>query len=154
MKIKLKLHIFLGYFIISILVAEPAFAVDKVGGHFGHVQLSYTQQESTSTSIADKVVPGFPMGVSLKNDNSKFSFDMEMIGWIQNTPVSSQLTLHPGILYSLSKNWTTGVRMAFEIGQPAWGFTPLLNFSFYNNFFIELPIPLRFVEVGQESQFQ
>ncbi len=67
---------------------------------------------------------------------------------IQRTPYIVTLTVHPGVLYALPNDFAAGIRMAFDVNQPSWGFTPLLHRKFAelgaSPVFGELVVPLRF----------
>ena len=59
------------------------------------------------------------------------------------------LTVHPGIVHALSRGYAAGLRMAFDVNEPSWGFTPLLNRGFPIRGractpFIEGVVPIRF----------
>jgi len=60
----------------------------------------------------------------------------------------ADLTVHPGILYSLGGPWTAGLRAAFDVNSRSYGFTPLLNLGFPQangtTLFAELVLPVRF----------
>jgi hypothetical protein len=58
------------------------------------------------------------------------------------------LTVHPGVLYALPNDFTAGIRMAFDVNQPSWGFTPLLHRTLTKlgryPLFGEAVVPIRF----------
>jgi hypothetical protein len=61
------------------------------------------------------------------------------------------LTVHPGVIFGLAPSIAGGVRMAFDVREASWGFTPLLSKSFPVNggacaLFAELDVPIRFQE--------
>ena len=106
-----------------------------------------TRSGGETVSISDQFKIGFPMGVNIKTSD-KVSFDLELVPTIQRTPYIVTLTVHPGILYSLSDKYVAGLRMAFDVNQPSWGFTPLLHHAFTEigtyPLFGEVVVPLRF----------
>jgi hypothetical protein len=129
--------------------APSASAQDRLGGHFGVVLPLVTHVGGDTVTISDDFQIGFPMGITVKNpDWKKIAFDLELVPGIQNEPLGVGLTVHPGILYSLKAPWTFGVRMAFDVNAPSWGFTPLLNYGLPNGhgLFIEGVVPIRFQE--------
>src|SRR5207249_1857931 len=72
---------------------------------------------------------GFPMGITVKTSD-QWAFDLELVPSIQNDPLSVGLTVHPGIIRALQNHYAAGLRMAFDVNQASWGFTPLLNKAF------------------------
>ena len=132
------------------LAAVPirAHAQDRLGGHFGAVFPLVTHVGGETTTIGDDFKIGFPMGVTVKT-SSKWAFDLELVPVIQNEPLNVSLTVHPGIIRGLSRGYAAGLRMAFDVNEASWGFTPLLNkgFAVRNHsykFFIEAVVPIRF----------
>src|SRR2546425_914757 len=140
-------------FIVAVTVlASSAFpttaaAQDTLGGHFGFVLPLVTRSGGSTTTIGDQFKIGFPMGVNIKT-SEKVSFDLELVPTIQRTPYNVTLTVHPGILYALPDDFTAGIRMAFDVNQSSWGFTPLLHKRFAtvgsSPVFGELVVPIRF----------
>ena len=123
-------------------------AQDRLGGHFGVVFPLVTHVDGHTTTISDDFQIGFPTGITVKT-SGKVAFDLELVPSIQNNPLGVSLTVHPGILYALSSPWTAGLRMAFDVNAPSWGFTPLLNYGLpgaYHGLFVELVAPIRFQE--------
>jgi hypothetical protein len=123
-------------------------AQDRVGGHFGAVFPLVTHANGDTTTIGDDFKVGFPMGVTVKM-NDKWAFDLELVPVIQNSPLLVSLTVHPGIIHSLPNRFAAGVRMAFDVNEPSWGFTPLVNRSFAvpghsYAYFVEGVVPIRF----------
>jgi hypothetical protein len=132
------------------LVAVPirAHAQDRLGGHFGAVFPLVNHADGETTTIGDDFKIGFPMGVTVKTSD-KWAFDLELVPVIQNDPLNVSLTVHPGIIRGLSHGYAAGLRMAFDVNEASWGFTPLLNkgFAVPNHsykFFIEGVVPIRF----------
>jgi hypothetical protein len=138
---------------IGTLFASTAHAQDRLGGHFGMVLPLVSHARSTTTTIADDAVTGWPMGVTVKT-SSRVAFDLELVPVIQNEPLHVSLTLHPGILAAMSDRTTAGVRMAFDVTQASWGFTPLVNRAITSvgagQLFAEMVAPIRFREAGGE----
>lgn len=129
------------------LPAEAA-AQDRLGGHFGALFPLVTHADGETTTISDDFVIGFPMGITVKT-GSTWAFDLELVPVIQNSPLNVSLTVHPGVIHSLGGGWATGVRMAFDVNQASWGFTPLVNRAFPIRgsgcaFFVEGVVPVRF----------
>ena len=137
----------------ALLVAAVAMplhvsAQDRLGGHFGAVFPLVTRASGETTTIGDDFKVGFPMGVTVKM-NDRWAFDLELVPVIQNDPLFVSLTVHPGIIRSLPNAFGAGVRMAFDVNEPSWGFTPLLNHAFPVHghayvYFIEGVVPIRF----------
>ena len=46
---------------------------------------------------------------------------------IQRPTHAADPTVHLDILYTLPNDLTAGLRLAFDVNQASWGFTPLLN---------------------------
>jgi hypothetical protein len=131
------------------LVALPAGAraEDKVGAHFGVLFPIVTRVNGESTTISDEFNVGFPMGITIK-PGGRVAFDLELVPLIHGHGKNVDLTVHPGILYSLGGPWTAGVRAAFDVNAKSYGFTPLLNLGFPQangtTLFTELVLPVRF----------
>lgn len=132
---------------IAAAAPSPAAAQDRVGGHFGLVIPLATRANGTTTTISDDFVIGFPTGITLHRGD-RLAFDLEFVPVIQNEPLHIDLTLHPGVIVGVANRLSAGLRMAFELGRPSWGFTPLLNRSFAlsgnTSVFGELVVPIRF----------
>jgi len=138
---------------ICTFFAGTAQAQDRLGGHFGMLLPLVSHEAGATTTIADDTVTGFPMGITVKT-NSRVAFDLELVPVVQNEPLHVSLTLHPGILTPVSERTTAGVRMAFDVTQASWGFTPLVNRTLTRvgagQLFAEMVVPVRFREVGGE----
>jgi len=129
-------------------VPRPAAAQDRLGGHFGALFPLVTRASGTTTTIGDDFVIGFPMGITVKTSD-EWAFDLELVPVIQNDPLNTSLTVHPGIIRALENGYAAGLRMAFDVNQASWGFTPLVNKSFpvpgrSYKMFIEGVLPIRF----------
>jgi len=133
-------------------VVSTASAQNRLGGHMGFVLPLVSHGNGTTTTISDDFVIGFPMGVTIrKSDN--FAFDLELVPNIQNDPLNVTLTVHPGVVAGLRNGWGAGARMAFDVNQPSWGFTPILNHGLMKagkdaTLFGELVVPIRFQSRG------
>ena len=118
----------------------------RLGGHFGVVfPLGTWEQGKEPVSFGDNAVVGFPMGITIKKSD-RLAFDLEFVPTIDDHTVN--LTVHPGVLYGLGHDFTAGLRMAFDVDQGSWGFTPLINRKLFDvtessHLFVELPLPIR-----------
>lgn len=135
----------LGVLCLAVLPA-PSVAQERVGGHFGVVIPLSTRADGVTTTVGDDFVVGFPTGISIRT--GRLSFDLELVPVIQNEPLHVDLTVHPGVILGLANRFSAGMRMAFDVNRPSWGFTPLLNRSFPlvgdTTTFVELVVPVRF----------
>jgi hypothetical protein len=134
-------------------VSEPI--MPKLAGyHLGVVQIIFAANADGTTFLDKKhfYSIGFPMGMTL-NTPGKAKIDLEFVPSIKpyvesDRPYEVHFLFHPGILFPLKNKWTFGMRMAFEVGDGQFGFTPLLNKAFklgdHSDFFIELVAPGRF----------
>lgn len=124
-----------------------AYAQNSLGGHFGFVLPLVDRFDDNTTTIADDFVIGFPMGISVKTSDT-ITFDLELVPVIQNDPLNIGLTVHPGVILALDDGWAAGVRMAFDVDRPSWGFTLLANRQLADvggrSAFAELVVPIRF----------
>ena len=85
------------------------------------------------------------MGITVKTAD-KWAFDMELVPVVTSNRFVS-LTVHPGVIHGLANSFAAGLRMAFDVRESSWGFTPLLNRSFPVGplaYFIEGVVPIRF----------
>jgi hypothetical protein len=97
-------------------------------------------------------VIGFPVGITVRKSD-KFAFDLELVPNIQNDPLNVTLTVHPGVVAGFGNGWGAGARLAFDVNQPSWGFTPILNHGLTTvgkdaTLFAELVLPIRFQSRG------
>jgi hypothetical protein len=139
------------------LSATDAVAQNRLGGHFGVVFPLVTHANGETTTISDDFAMGFPMGITVRKSD-KFAFDLELVPAIQNDPLHVDLTVHPGFVVGLDRGWGAGVRMAFDVGAPSWGFTPILNHGLLAvgsdaTLFAEFVLPIRFKSAGQNNTF-
>ncbi len=147
----------LGAIVLLGLSATDVSAQNRLGGHFGAVFPLTTHANGETTTIADDFVVGFPMGITVRTSD-RFAFDLELVPAIQNDPLHVGFTVHPGIVVGLDRGWGAGVRMAFDVGAPSWGFTPILNHGLLKvgtggTLFGELVLPIRFQSAGPNSTF-
>jgi hypothetical protein len=147
---RMSTRIAAGCLALMVLVACPkgVAAEDRVGGHFGAVFPLVTHASGETTTIGDDFKIGFPMGVTVKT-SAVWAFDLELVPVIQNKPLQVSLTVHPGIIHALSHGYAAGLRMAFDVNAPSWGFTPLVNRAFPVRgqpyaMFVEGVLPIRF----------
>jgi len=138
------------------LVALPsgARAEDKVGAHFGIVFPLVTRVDGENTTISDEFNVGFPTGITIK-PGGRVAFDLELVPLIHSKGKQVDLTVHPGVLYSLGGPWTAGLRAAFDVNARSYGFTPLLNLGFPQangtTLFAELVLPVRFQQNAEDK---
>ena len=131
---------------------SPASAQNRLGGHMGFVLPLVSRANGTTTTISDDFAIGFPVGITVRKSD-KFAFDLELVPNIQNDPLNVTLTVHPGVVAGLGNGWGAGVRMAFDVNAPSWGFTPILNHGLTAvgkdaTLFGELVLPIRFQSRG------
>ena len=133
-----------------VLMARPLAAQDRVGGHFGVALPLVTRAQDHTTTIADDFVIVFPTGITVRKSDL-FAFDLELAPVVQNNPRHIDLTLHPGVAWGIGRGYSVGGRVAFDIGTPTWGLTPLFNKGLLqvgrdSTLFAELDVPIRFKE--------
>ena len=141
---------------VGLLSPAAARAADTLGGHFGIVLPLVTRAGGETLSIGNQFKIGFPIGITIKT-GEKVAFDLELVPTIQRTPYVVTLTVHPGILYALPNDFAAGIRMAFDVNQSSWGFTPLLHKGFAtvgsSPVFGELVVPIRFQDGSNSIGF-
>jgi hypothetical protein len=130
----------------------PAHAQDRLGGHFGAVFPLVTHVGGETTTIGDDFNIGFPMGITVKT-GGKWAFDLELVPVIHDDPLLVSLTVHPGVIRALPRGYALGLRMAFDVNEASWGFTPLLNRGFAvpghsYKLFVEGVVPIRFQQTS------
>ena len=133
--------------LFALAVPSSAGAEDKLGGHFGAVFPLVTRAGGVTTTISDQFKIGFPMGITVKTADT-WAFDLELVPVVTSNRFTS-LTVHPGIIHALPNSLAAGLRMAFDVRESSWGFTPLLNKSFPSgpvSYFVEGVLPIRFQE--------
>ena len=148
----MRQHSFRGILVFAILslVTAQAEAQNTIGGHFGVLFPLVTHADGTTTNISDDFTVGFPVGITVRKSQT-FAFDLEFVPSVQNEPLDVDLTVHPGVLWGFADKWNAGIRVAFDVNRPSWGFTPLVNYAFADvgggsSLFAELVVPLRFQE--------
>jgi hypothetical protein len=120
----------------------------RLGGHFGFVIPIITAGGGEPMTEGDAFSIGFPMGITVKKEGP-FAFDLELVPQIEDrNELQGSVTIHPGVLYALGGGWTAGLRMAFEVPNNNWGFTPLINkklvdLTEHSHLFVEMPVPIR-----------
>jgi hypothetical protein len=134
-------------FLAALLGAPAVHAADQVGGHFGFVLPLITHVNGENIKISDQFNIGFPTGITIKPGGRTF-FDLEVVPLIHSDTKQVDLTIHPGVLWSLSGPWTAGLRAAFDVNAKSYGFTPLINYGFPQangtTLFAEFVLPVRF----------
>jgi hypothetical protein len=122
-----------------------------LGGHIGFVLPLVTDSSGNVTDLADAPAVGFPVGITIKG-SGRLAFDLEFVPQINTTGTrQTTLTDHPGLIYGLGHGWAVGGRLAFNVNDPTWGFTPLVNKSWpiknhglFKAYFVEADLPVRF----------
>jgi hypothetical protein len=122
-----------------------------LGGHIGFVLPLVTDTSGKVTNLGDAPAVGFPVGITIK-DSGRLAFDLEFVPQINTTGTrQTTLTVHPGLIYGLGHGWAVGGRLAFNVNDPTWGFTPLVNKSWpiknhglFKAYFVEADLPVRF----------
>jgi hypothetical protein len=126
-------------------------AQTTVGGHVGFVLPLVTWSGGQTSDLASNFSIGFPAGITVKG-TGRMAFDMEFVSSVQDSPRDVSLTVHPGFLWNVGHGFTPGIRAAFVVNSPEYGFTPLLNKSwpikskgsFFKAYFVEADLPVRF----------
>jgi hypothetical protein len=122
-----------------------------LGGHIGFVLPLVTDSSGNVTDLADAPAVGFPVGITIKG-SGRLAFDLEFVPQINTTGTrQTTLTVHPGLIYGLGHGFGVGGRIAFDVNNPTWGFTPLVNKSWpirnhglFKAYFVEADLPVRF----------
>ena len=117
---------------------------------FGAVFPLVTRSQGETVDIADDFKIGFPTGITVRT-TSRLAFDLELVPVLDpadDGPIGVPLTIHPGVLVGFGERWTGGLRMAFDVGNASWGFTPLVNRALFSSgaytYFVEVVVPIRF----------
>ncbi|MGA3132663.1 MAG: hypothetical protein ABSD59_17805 [Terracidiphilus sp.] len=126
-------------------------AQTTVGGHIGFVLPLVTWAGGQTTNLTDNFSIGFPAGITVKG-TGRMAFDLEFISSVQDSPRDVSLTVHPGFLWNVGHGFAPGIRAAFVVNSPEYGFTPLLNKgwpikskgSLFKAYFVEADLPVRF----------
>ena len=145
MKSSVAARVVLFLFVVGVAVPGIARADDRLGGHFGMLVPLVTRAGGETTTIGDQFKIGFPMGITVKTADT-WAFDLELVPVVTSDRLVS-LTVHPGVIHGLGNHLAAGLRMAFDVREQSWGFTPLLNRSFPMGpvaYFVEGVLPIRF----------
>ena len=132
-----------------VMSSIPADAQTNLGGHIGFVLPLVTHAGGNTTNIADNFSIGFPLGITFKG-KGRMAYDLELVPGVQDTPRQTTFTVHPGLVWAVGHDFGVGMRAAFEVNSPQWGFTPLVNHSwtiedsFFKAYFVEAVVPVRF----------
>jgi len=120
------------------------------GGHIGFVLPLVTRAAGQTTNISEKFSIGFPLGVTFKG-KGRMAYDLELVPGVQDSPRNTSFTVHPGLVWGVGHNFGVGMRAAFDVNSPQWGFTPLVNHSWpiengglFKAYFVEAVMPVRF----------
>ena len=137
--------------------ASRASAQNKVGGHIGFVLPLVSRANGETTTLSDDFTIGFPVGITVRKSET-FAFDLELVPGVQNKPLHVGLTVHPGVVCGVGGGWGAGARLAFDVNEASWGFTPILNHGLLkvgsdSTLFGELVLPIRFREDGRRKSF-
>jgi hypothetical protein len=141
-----------------LIAPATADAQNLLGAHFGFSLPIVTRAGDETTTIGDQFVIGFPTGISVRT-SEKVVFDVEFVPTIQHEPYAVGLTFHPGFLYTLpNPDYAAGLRLAFDVNQASWGFTPLLRkkirqVGVASTLFGEVTLPLRFQDQNNSIGF-
>jgi hypothetical protein len=131
-------------------VQNPAPVFPRMAGYVGilHPLVTYSG-DGTTKNFEHSYTVGMPLGINIWK-TSKVGFSLEIVPFIRaenGTSKTSNLLIHPGILYALGSGFTFAGRAAFETGG-RYGFTPVLNKVVRKNknssYFVAVPLPVRF----------
>jgi len=133
------------------IVAPAGRAQDNIGGHIGFVVPWVTHSGGQTTSIADNFSIGFPIGITFKG-KGRMNLDLEMVPSVSGHPREVNLTVDPGLVWSLDHGVGVGLRAAFDVNSSQFGFIPLVNKSwkfknqngFFKVYFVEADLPVKF----------
>jgi hypothetical protein len=122
----------------------------KIIGYLSVVHPIITFDKNGNTlNFDNSYTVGFPTGINILK-NEKFGYSLEIVPFINNSNGNDKVNnvlFHPGLLFRYPKNWTLFTRMAFETSG-RYGVTPSISKVVYktksNNFFVSMPVPLRF----------
>jgi hypothetical protein len=124
-----------------------------VGGHIGFVLPLVTHSGGQTIDVpANQFAIGFPVGITVKG-SGRTAFDLELVPQINTSQKRvTTLTVHPGLVWNLGHGFGAGGRLAFDVNDPSWGFTPLVNHSWpiknrhglFKAYFVEADLPVRF----------
>jgi len=150
-KITINLFVILIGFTASQAQEKPAASgYPKVVGYMAVIHPIITlDKNGNTTNFSDGYTVGFPTGIHiLKSD--RFGYSFEVVPFIKSADGTSKVNnvlFHPGLIFRFPKSWILYTRMAFETSG-RYGFTPSISKivykAKYNNFFVTIPVPLRF----------
>ena len=140
--------------LLLFVAGAPAAAAQdgiSVGGHVGFVIPWVTHAGGQTTTVFDSFAIGFPIGVTFKG-KGRMALDLEMVPNVSNDPRSVNLTIDPGLVWSVKHGVAVGLRVAFDIDSSQVGFIPLVNKSwkfkdqshFFKAYFVEADLPVKF----------
>ena len=136
-----------GLWVVSQVPAAEA--QTTVGGHIGFVLPLVTHAGGNTTNLADNFSIGFPLGITFKG-KGRVAYDLELVPGVQDSPRLTNFTVHPGLVWDIGNDFGVGIRAAFDVNSPQWGFTPLVNHSWpitsslFKAYFVEAVLPIRF----------
>lgn len=122
----------------------------KIAGYVGIVHPLVTFSETgTSKNFQHAYTVGMPLGINIWK-SPKVGFSFEIVPFIKadkEASKTSNLLIHPGVLWALGRGFTFAGRAAFETAG-RYGITPVLNKVIVKNtnvsYFVALPLPVRF----------
>lgn len=121
----------------------------RIGGHAGIVFPIVGRGNGSTSSIADRVTYGFPVGLTFK-PTGPMALDLEVVPLFNLGPTEEfVLLIHPGVLYGFGRRYAGGVRLAYNaIGDNEdYGITPLVSKGFSigggRAAFVEVDLPIR-----------
>ncbi|MEA5259375.1 hypothetical protein VB264_16370 [Arcicella aquatica] len=129
---------------------EIASEYPKVVGYMSIVHPMVTAyQNETVYNFNNDYTVGFPVGINiLKSDRIGFSFEITPFVKVANgNSAVSNMLFHPGIILRYPKGFSINNRLAFETSG-RFGYTAVFSKVIVrtkmNNFFVAMPLPLRF----------
>ena len=146
--IAFSIYFFLGTNVYSQTIQPTTYP--KITGFAGilHPIISLSSAGNHTNFKTDYVV-GFPIGINIWK-TEKVGFSMEITPFIKaenGVSKMNNLLFHPGILFKIGHGLTFAGRAAFETSG-RYGLTPVFNKVIKRskncNYFIALPIPVRF----------
>jgi hypothetical protein len=109
----------------------------------------YGNKEGSVFNFDDTYTIGFPIGVNtIKSDRFGYSFEITpFIKSEKGVTKMSNLMFHPGLIFRFPKAFSINTRMAFETAGrfgTTFVFSKVVAKTDKTNYFIAIPIPLRF----------
>jgi hypothetical protein len=139
-------------FVLSnvLLAQQPKIDYPKVTGYISVVHPIITAYENEAIyNFKKDYTVGFPVGVNiLKSDKLGFSFEITpFVKSISGKAAVSNMLFHPGVILRFKKGFSINNRMAFETSG-RFGYTAVFSKIVaktpMHNFFIAMPVPVRF----------